>query len=120
MAAEAYNVTIIGGPQEGKTRWVREVLGAENPDPGYVPTVGAEVHPHTVATTAGEVQLLLWDTAGEEKYAGLRDGYLIAARAVVCFPGGVPPGDVPVVMSGPDALRDICRLARGNPHLELA
>lgn len=51
----------------------------------YHPTVGAEVHPLQFDTNHGKVVLNIWDTAGQEKYAGLRDGYLINAKLAVLF-----------------------------------
>jgi GTP-binding nuclear protein Ran len=41
----------------------------------YVATVGAEVHPMDFTTNRGKIIFNVWDTAGQEKYAGLRDGY---------------------------------------------
>jgi GTP-binding nuclear protein Ran len=41
----------------------------------YVATVGAEVHPMDFTTNRGKLVFNVWDTAGQEKYAGLRDGY---------------------------------------------
>ena len=41
----------------------------------YVPTLGAEVHPLDFVTQKGKIIFNVWDTAGQEKYAGLRDGY---------------------------------------------
>lgn len=38
-------------------------------------TVGAEVHPMDFTTNRGKLIFNVWDTAGQEKYAGLRDGY---------------------------------------------
>ncbi len=39
-------------------------------------TVGAEVHPMKFSTNRGDILFNVWDTAGQEKFAGLRDGYL--------------------------------------------
>lgn len=41
----------------------------------YVATQGAEVHPMGFVTNRGKLIFNVWDTAGQEKYAGLRDGY---------------------------------------------
>lgn len=38
-------------------------------------TVGAEVHPLVFHTSRGNLRFNVWDTAGQEKFAGLRDGY---------------------------------------------
>jgi GTP-binding nuclear protein Ran len=51
-----------------------------------VATVGAEVHPMDFSTQHGKIVFNVWDTAGQEKYAGLRDGYYIQADcAIIMF-----------------------------------
>ena len=42
-----------------------------------VATLGVEVHPLTFNTNRGLIQFDVWDTAGQEKFGGLRDGYYI-------------------------------------------
>ena len=43
-------------------------------------TIGVEVHPMTFSTNYGVIQFNVWDTAGQEKFGGLRDGYYIAGK----------------------------------------
>ncbi len=38
-------------------------------------TLGVEVHPLRFYTNLGEIVFNVWDTAGQEKFGGLRDGY---------------------------------------------
>lgn len=38
-------------------------------------TLGVEVHPLTFHTNRGMIVFNVWDTAGQEKFGGLRDGY---------------------------------------------
>lgn len=38
-------------------------------------TLGAEVHPLTFHTNMGPLCFNVWDTAGQEKFGGLRDVY---------------------------------------------
>ena len=38
-------------------------------------TLGVEVHPIQFSTNLGPIQFNVWDTAGQEKFGGLRDGY---------------------------------------------
>lgn len=40
-------------------------------------TLGVEVHPLVFHTKRGPVRFNVWDTAGQEKFGGLRDGYYI-------------------------------------------
>ncbi|RAO66484.1 uncharacterized protein BHQ10_002496 [Talaromyces amestolkiae] len=43
----------------------------------YIATLGVEVHPLGFTTNLGPIQFDVWDTAGQEKFGGLRDGYYI-------------------------------------------
>jgi len=40
-------------------------------------TIGVEVHPLDFTTNRGKLRFYCWDTAGQEKFGGLRDGYYI-------------------------------------------
>ena len=40
-------------------------------------TLGVEVHPLVFHTNRGPIKFNVWDTAGQEKFGGLRDGYYI-------------------------------------------
>jgi GTP-binding nuclear protein Ran len=37
--------------------------------------LGVEVHPLLFHTNRGLIKFNVWDTAGQEKFGGLRDGY---------------------------------------------
>jgi len=43
----------------------------------FAATLGVEVHPLKFNTNRGEMCFNVWDTAGQEKFGGLRDGYYI-------------------------------------------
>ena len=43
-------------------------------------TLGVEVHPIKFNTNRGVIQFNVWDTAGQEKFGGLRDGYYIQGK----------------------------------------
>lgn len=40
-----------------------------------IATLGVEVYPLKFFTNLGPIQFNVWDTAGQEKFGGLRDGY---------------------------------------------
>jgi GTP-binding nuclear protein Ran len=84
MATPIYKVVFMGDGGVGKTallhRYVRNYF-----EKVYKPTIGAEVLPIGFQTNYGSIQLNIYDTAGQEKYSGLRDGYLINAHHVVIF-----------------------------------
>ena len=60
----------------GKTTFVKRHLTGEF-EKKYVATLGVEVHPVMFQTNRGKIQFNVWDTAGQEKFGGLRDGYYI-------------------------------------------
>ena len=49
-------------------------------------TMGVEVHPLDFTTNRGKLRFYCWDTAGQEKFGGLRDGYYIHGQcAIIMF-----------------------------------
>lgn len=45
-----------------------------------------EVHPLDFTTNRGKLRFYCWDTAGQEKFGGLRDGYYIHGQcAIIMF-----------------------------------
>lgn len=46
----------------------------------YIATLGVEVHPLQFHTNFGAICFNVWDTAGQEKFGGLRDGYYIQGQ----------------------------------------
>jgi len=88
MAAEGvheFKLVLVGDGGVGKTTFVKRHLTGEF-EKKYIATVGAEVHPMNFDTTRGPILFNVWDTAGQEKFAGLRDGYYIQANcAIIMF-----------------------------------
>ena len=51
-----------------------------------IATLGVEVHPLGFTTNRGAITFNVWDTAGQEKFGGLRDGYYIQGQcAIIMF-----------------------------------
>jgi len=69
-----WTLVLVGDGGVGKTTFVKRHKTGEF-EKKYVPTLGAEVHPIDFVTNKGRIIFNVWDTAGQEKYAGLRDGY---------------------------------------------
>ena len=49
----------------------------------YIATMGVEVNPIPFFTSRGPIVANCWDTAGQEKFGGLRDGYYIGGQAAI-------------------------------------
>ena len=65
---------LIGDGGVGKTTYVKRMVSGEF-EKKYVATLGVVVYPLKFTTNMGEIQFNVWDTAGQEKLGGLRDGY---------------------------------------------
>lgn len=81
-APKYFKVILVGEGGVGKSTYINRLLTGEF-EKKYVPTMGVEVHPLTFRTTRGVIYLNVWDTAGQEKFSGPRDGYYIAADACI-------------------------------------
>ncbi|GFP95486.1 GTP-binding nuclear protein Ran-3, partial [Phtheirospermum japonicum] len=75
-------------------------------------TIGVEVHPLDFTTNYGKIRFYCWDTAGQEKFGGLRDGYYIHGNcAIIMF-------DVTAHVTYknvPTWYRDLCRVCDSIP-----
>jgi GTP-binding nuclear protein Ran len=80
--AVEFKLVLIGDGGVGKTTFVKRHLTGEY-EKRYIATVGVEVHPLTFYTSRGPICFNVWDTAGQEKLSGLRDGYYIGGQCGV-------------------------------------
>ncbi|KAK1277921.1 hypothetical protein QJS04_geneDACA017195 [Acorus gramineus] len=96
---------------DGKTTFVKRHLTGEF-EKKYEPTIGVEVHPLDFFTNCGKIRFYCWDTAGQEKFGGLRDGYYIHGQcAIIMF-------DVTARLTYknvPTWHRDLCRVCENIP-----
>jgi len=106
-----FKLILIGDGGVGKTTFVKRHLSGEF-EKKYVPTVGAEVYPLKFFTNCGPIQFNVWDTAGQEKFGGMRDGYYIRGQC------GIIMFDVTsriTYKSVPNWHRDLTRVCEGIP-----
>jgi len=77
-----FKLILVGDGGTGKTTFVKRHLTGEF-EKKYIATLGVEVHPLTFYTNRGPICFNCWDTAGQEKFGGLRDGYYIQGQAAI-------------------------------------
>ena len=77
-----FKMVLVGDGGVGKTTFVKRHLTGEF-ERKYIATVGVEVHPMEFNTSNGRIKFNVWDTAGQEKLSGLRDGYYIGAHCAI-------------------------------------
>uniref|UniRef100_A0A7S1FAF3 GTP-binding nuclear protein n=1 Tax=Noctiluca scintillans TaxID=2966 RepID=A0A7S1FAF3_NOCSC len=82
MAAPEFKLVLVGDGGVGKTTLVKRHLTGEF-EKKYIPTLGVEVHPLKFTTNCGPLAFNVWDTAGQEKFGGLRDGYYIQGQSAI-------------------------------------
>merc|ERR1712146_744311 len=74
-----FKCLLMGDGGVGKTTFVKRHISGEF-EKKYIATLGVEVHPLTFHTNFGPICFNVWDTAGQEKFGGLRDGYYIQGQ----------------------------------------
>jgi len=80
-----FKLILVGDGGVGKTTFVKRHLTGEF-EKKYVATLGVEVHPLLFHTNRGPIKFNVWDTAGQEKFGGLRDVYYIQGQcAIIMF-----------------------------------
>lgn len=78
----SFKLVLVGDGGVGKTTFVKRHRTGEF-EKKYLATMGVEVSPLSFTTTHGPITFNCWDTAGQEKLGGLRDGYYIGAQAAI-------------------------------------
>jgi len=85
LQSPTFKLILVGDGGTGKTTFVKRHLTGEF-EKKYVATMGVEVHPLNFHTNYGQIVFNVWDTAGQEKFGGLRDGYYIQGKcAIIMF-----------------------------------
>lgn len=81
----SFKCVLVGDGGCGKTTFVKRHMTGEF-EKKYVATLGVEVHPLVFHTNRGPIRFNVWDTAGQEKFGGLRDGYYVQGQcAIIMF-----------------------------------
>ncbi|CAL9335130.1 GTP-binding protein [Streptomyces sp. enrichment culture] len=81
MGTPTFKIVVIGNGGVGKSTFVEQAAaGAEGT---YVTKLGAMVTPVHLSTNMGDFVFNCWDTAGQEKFGGLRDGFYVQTMGVI-------------------------------------
>lgn len=73
---------VLGDGAVGKTTFVTRHVSGEF-EKRYIPTLGVSVKPLDFHTNYGRLIFSTWDTAGQEKFGYLREGYYIGGEAAI-------------------------------------
>ncbi|KAL0230806.1 hypothetical protein PCE1_004361 [Barthelona sp. PCE] len=80
-----YKLVLVGDGGVGKTTLVKRHKTGHF-EKRYLPTTGVTISPLDFTTNYGKIIFDVWDTAGQEKFGGLRDGYYLKADcAIIMF-----------------------------------
>lgn len=77
-------VALIGEGRVGKTTFLTR-LRDQRFEGKYIATLGAEVCVLEFSSNYGTISFDVWDTAGEEKFKGMGDGYYIGSQACIAM-----------------------------------
>ena len=82
MELSRFKIVIAGGAGVGKSTFInRHLTGEFTRD--YLPTLGVDVHSLHFSTNYGPIVFDMWDTAGVERYSGLREAYSLKAKGLI-------------------------------------
>jgi small GTP-binding protein len=68
-------VCMLGAPAVGKTSLTQRFVNGVF-DERYLMTIGAKIDARTISTSAGDVQLMIWDLNGDEMFERVQASYM--------------------------------------------
>lgn len=84
MASNSFKVVFLGDGGVGKSTYLQRMRNGSW-SAKYVCTLGVEVHTLVFNTNYGPHTISVWDTAGQEKFGGMRAGYYVGAHGAMIF-----------------------------------
>jgi|SaaInlStandDraft_3_1057020.scaffolds.fasta_scaffold10553_4 GTP-binding nuclear protein Ran len=82
-----YKIVLIGGGGVGKTSFSERLSKGDTDEykfkKKYEPTIGGSVVELKYKSNIGDINMHLWDTAGQEKFGELRDAYVYGSDAII-------------------------------------
>lgn len=79
---KTFKIILVGDENVGKSTFVQRLCDNSFRE-YYTPTLGVNVIPIRISTTAGDICFNIWDCAGNETYKGLGNLYYTAADAAI-------------------------------------
>src|SRR5690348_16680891 len=79
---ENYKIVILGDQFVGKTSILNK-FKYENTDEKYTPTIGIDFLTKNVYLEDKTIRLIMWDTAGSERFKSLIPSYIKNANAII-------------------------------------
>ncbi|XP_063900868.1 uncharacterized protein LOC135120493 [Zophobas morio] len=77
-----FKLLLVGDGCVGKTTFCKRHLTGEF-ETRYNATIGAEIHFLLFQTNLGPVQFEVWDTAGQDKFSAVREGYFAGGECCI-------------------------------------
>ncbi|KAL9641816.1 hypothetical protein ABK040_011801 [Willaertia magna] len=82
-----YKLIIIGDGGVGKTSFInllkKQINHIPKFEPKYITTAHHDISPIIFNTSKGKIKFNIWDTCGQEKFGGLRDGHYIQTDCAI-------------------------------------
>lgn len=79
-----FKIVVVGDGGVGKTAFTNQFRDGVF-ERKYVATLGVDVCPIFLKTNYGNIIFDIWDTAGQEKFGGLIDGYYVNAHGCIAM-----------------------------------
>ncbi len=79
-----FKIVLLGDAGAGKTVYINKLI-TNHFEQRYLATLGVEVTSLTLNTNKGQVEFSIYETAGQEKFGGLRDSYYEGANLAIIF-----------------------------------
>lgn len=100
-------VVLVGDGGVGKTTFIKRHQTGEF-EKKYYPTTGVQVSQLSFQTSRGLIVFNVWDTAGQEKFGGLREGYYLEAQSAILMFDVTSPSTYKNVASWHRDLTRVC------------
>lgn len=113
-------IIFLGDGSTGKSSFYERLTKYNNPEyrfnKKYKATTDFNLKKLSVTTNKGDIDLFLWDTAGQEKYGGdLRDGYIQGADAAIIMYDVSNRDTLSNVQKWLDNINEVCNTSGSIP-----